>query len=64
MLRIAIALLCLAFPFLLRAAGPEVEIRRISSVDTYGTSFLVKSPAGIQVVMDPYLVIEGLKADV
>ena len=64
MLRIAVALLCLGFSFLLLAAGPEVEIRRISSVDTYGTSFLVKSPAGIQVVMDPYLVIEGLKADV
>lgn len=64
MLRITLGLLCLVVSVLARAAAPEIEIRRISSVATYGTSFLVKSPAGVQVVMDPYMVIDGLKADV
>lgn len=56
--------LVLAASFSVQAENAEVEVRRISSVDTYGTSFLVKSPGGVQVVMDPYMVIDGVRADV
>ena len=47
----------------LMAAENGVEISRISS-SSYGTSFLVKSPAGVKVAMDPSSVIENLKANV
>ena len=45
------------------ASETPVEISRIST-SSYGTSFLVKSAAGVRVVMDPHRVVEGLVADV
>lgn len=47
----------------LMAAETGVEISRVSK-SSYGTSFLVKSPEGVQVAMDPFWVIKDLKADV
>ena len=45
------------------ASETPVEITRIST-SAYGTSFLVKSPAGVRVAMDPHQVPEGVVADV
>ena len=45
------------------ASEIPVEITRIST-SAYGTSFLVKSAAGVRVAMDPHQVPEGVVADV
>lgn len=60
-------ILCAAMSLYTTSAEPAettVNIARVSTDSSYATCFLIQSPAGINVVMDPYYVDKDVTADV